>query len=268
MARTLVLTAALLLSLAAAYFSFSNLKKSIAVQKTNVELLENIDRLKSDTRKTEDTITKQTDVKEEAQVAKSGKETQLQTLQGEVSALEAELPRREEKIGRQQTEIKNYDATVAEIKEILKDMNVTTPEEIEQAINTLTQDKLALDKELEETQTAVVAAKETVADKENSLSRLNRTLSERRDGIIRNTQESTVVAVNPDWGFAVVGAGSEQGLSADQQLLVKRGNTYIARLAIVSLEDNQVIADIVPDSIAPGARVLPGDRVIVERANR
>ncbi len=268
MARTLVLFAALILSLAAAYFSFSHLNKAIAVQKTNVELLENIDRLKSDTRKTEDIITKQTDVKETNELTKSAKETELRTLLGQIAASEAELPRRQEKIARQEAEIKDYDETVAEIQDILKDVDATTPEEIEAAINQLQQDKLAVDKELEEVQTAVAAAEESVASKEQSLDRVNRTLSDRRDGIVRNTSESTVTAVNPDWGFAVVGAGRAQGMSADQPLLVKRGNTYIARLAIVSLEENQLIADIVPDSLAPGARVLPGDRVIVQRANR
>lgn len=268
MARTLVLFAALILSLAAAYFSFSHLNKAISVQKTNVDLLENINRLKSDTRKTEDTITKQTEVKETNEITKSGKETELKTLLGQIAASEAELPRRQEKIGRQEEEINNYDATIAEIKEILKDVNAETPEEIEQAINQLQQDKIAVDKELEEVQTAVAAALEGVATKEASLSRVNKTLAERRDGIVNNTRESTVTAVNPDWGFVVVGAGRSQGMSADQALLVKRGNTYIARLAIVSLEDNQSIADIVPDSIAPGARVLPGDRVIAQRANR
>lgn len=268
MAKTLVLFAALILSLAAAYFSFSHLNKAITVQKTNVNLLENINRLKSDTRKTEDTITAQTKVKETNELTKSSKETELKTLLGQIAASEAELPRRQEKIARQEEEINNYDATIAEIKEILEDVNAETPEEIEQAINRLQQDKIAVDKELEEVQTAVAAAQEGVASKEDSLARVNRTIAERREGIIRNTFESTITAVNPDWGFAVVGAGRTQGMSAEQPLLVKRGNTYIARLAIVSLEDNQLIADIVPDSLAPGARVLPGDRVIVERANR
>lgn len=268
MARTLVLFAALILSLAAAYFSFTHLNKAIAVQKTNVNLIENINRLKSDTRKTEDTITQQTKVKETNQITKSAKQTELRTLLGQIAASEAELPRRQEKITSQETEINNYDETIAEIKEILKDVDAETPEEIEAAINQLQQDKIALDKELEEVQTAVAAAEESVASKEDALTRVNKTLSDRRDGIVRNTLESTITAVNPDWGFAVVGAGRAQGMSAEQPLLVKRGNTYIARLAIVSIEDNQLIADIVPDSIAPGARVLPGDRVIVERANR
>jgi len=249
MAKTLALFAALILSLAAAYFSYSHLNKAITVQKTNIDLLAKIERIKTDTNKTEDNITQQTEVKETNQITKSAKETELRTLLGQISASEAELPRRQEKIARQEQEILDYDATIAEIKEILKDVNAETPEEIEQAINQLQQDKI-------------------VASKESSLARVNKTLADRRQGIVRNTNESTITAVNPDWGFVVVGAGRTQGMSADQPLLVKRGNTYIARLAIVSLEDNQLIADIVPDSLAPGARVLPGDRVIAQRANR
>jgi len=268
MAKTLALFAALILSLAAAYFSYSHLNKAITVQKTNIDLLAKIERIKTDTNKTEDNITQQTEVKETNQITKSAKETELRTLLGQISASEAELPRRQEKIARQEQEILDYDATIAEIKEILKDVNAETPEEIEQAINQLQQDKIAVDTELEETQTLVAAAAESVASKESSLARVNKTLADRRQGIVRNTNESTITAVNPDWGFVVVGAGRTQGMSADQPLLVKRGNTYIARLAIVSLEDNQLIADIVPDSLAPGARVLPGDRVIAQRANR
>lgn len=268
MARTITLFVALLCSLAAAFFSYSNMNKAIAVQKQNVKLSASIDKLNKNINETTTTITKQTEVRDGEETQKGKLTGQRMDIESQVSATKAELPRREQKIKKQTQDLENYDKALAEIQEVLGDVGVEDPEEIEQAIQQMEQDKIALRKELEETETLVAAAQERVEAAEGRLGRLGKTLSDRRDGIVRNTVETTIVAVNNDWGFVVVGAGKSQGFNADQALLVKRGNTYVARLAVVSLENNRIIADIAPDSLAPGARVMPGDRVIIETPNR
>lgn len=78
---------------------------------------------------------------------------------------------------------------------------------------------------------------------------------------------ATVVAVNNEWGFVMVNAGRAHGVSGDSSLLVKRGNTRIARLRIVTLEDMSTVADVVDESVVPGIKVQPGDKVIFENAN-
>lgn len=87
---------------------------------------------------------------------------------------------------------------------------------------------------------------------------------ERAKTIALNGLEATVVAVNKDWGFVMVNAGMNLGVSGTSSLLVKRGEELIARLRIVTLAPDMVVCDVVPDSIAKGARVMPGDRAIFE----
>jgi len=77
---------------------------------------------------------------------------------------------------------------------------------------------------------------------------------------------ATVIAVNKEWGFVMINAGRQHGVSADASLLVKRGNSRIARLRIVNLEESSVIADLVDESLVKGVDVQPGDKVIFENA--
>ena len=78
---------------------------------------------------------------------------------------------------------------------------------------------------------------------------------------------ATVIAVNKDWGFVMVNAGRQHGIGADASLLVKRGNTRIARLRIVNLEETSTVADVVDESVMQGIDVQPGDKVIFETTN-
>jgi len=89
---------------------------------------------------------------------------------------------------------------------------------------------------------------------------------ERAQRLSLNSLIATVIAVNKEWGFVMINAGRSHGVSADSSLLVKRGNTRIARLRIVNLEDTVVVADLVDDSLVRGIEVQPGDKVIFENA--
>ncbi len=89
---------------------------------------------------------------------------------------------------------------------------------------------------------------------------------QRAQRLALNGLVATVIAVNREWDFVMVNAGRSHGVSADSSLLVKRGNTRIARLRIVNLEDAVTVADIVDDSTVRGIEIQPGDKVIFENA--
>lgn len=89
---------------------------------------------------------------------------------------------------------------------------------------------------------------------------------QRAQRLALNGLVATVIAVNRDWDFVMVNAGRAHGVSADSSLLVKRGNTRIARLRIVNLEEATTVADIIDDSTVRGVEVQPGDKVIFENA--
>jgi len=78
---------------------------------------------------------------------------------------------------------------------------------------------------------------------------------------------ATIIAVNNEWGFVMVNAGRQHGVGAESSLLVRRGNTRVARLRIVNLQDNMLVADVVKESLMKGFKVQPGDKVIFEDVN-
>jgi hypothetical protein len=90
---------------------------------------------------------------------------------------------------------------------------------------------------------------------------------QRAQKLALNGLVATVIAVNKEWGFVMVNAGRAHGVSPDASLLVKRGNSRIARLRLVTLEDRAVVADVIDDSLVSGLKVQPGDKVIFENSN-
>ena len=88
---------------------------------------------------------------------------------------------------------------------------------------------------------------------------------ERNSRIGRNSMEAVVTAVNQDWGFIVIGAGSNSGFTPQSALIVRRDGRMIGRVRPSSIEPTQTIAEIEFDSLATGVRLQPGDRVILAK---
>ncbi len=66
-----------------------------------------------------------------------------------------------------------------------------------------------------------------------------------------------------DQGFVVLDAGSKQGLTPGQELLVRRENGVLGKLKVTStIEENEAVADLDLASIPPGISIEPGDDVI------
>ena len=74
---------------------------------------------------------------------------------------------------------------------------------------------------------------------------------------------AVVTAVNQDWGFLVIGAGSNSGFTPQSSLIVQRNGRRVGRVRPSSIEPTQTIAEIDLDSLATGVRIQPGDRVIL-----
>ncbi|HEX7261012.1 MAG TPA: hypothetical protein VF258_04300, partial [Luteolibacter sp.] len=116
---------------------------------------------------------------------------------------------------------------------------------------------------LEELETLVSGAEKNLTGNRSELDRLVKKLVERSSRINRNSMQAVVTAVNQDWGFLVIGAGSNSGFTPQTALLVERDGRRIARVRPSSIEPTQTIAEIDPESLADGVRLQPGDRVIL-----
>lgn len=130
-------------------------------------------------------------------------------------------------------------------------------------IKRLNDQENAMKRQLEELELLADKLDKKVAKTKTEIIREQGILTDSKKRVGQNDFEATVSTVNERWGFVTIGAGASSGLTGRTKLLVKRGGRLIGKLAISSLESNVAIAEVIPGSLAPGARVLPGDRVIL-----
>jgi hypothetical protein len=98
-----------------------------------------------------------------------------------------------------------------------------------------------------------------------ALDEVVRKIEDRKKAFDRNSLNARIVAVNSDWGFVVVDAGQSRGISEATKLLVIRGSQTVGKLSIVAVQGERTVANIIPDTLAAGMSIAPGDRVILEK---
>jgi predicted nucleic acid-binding Zn-ribbon protein len=254
---------ALLVTGAAAFFSYQNVGK-YKVQKEEKEatIVKNDDLTKKKTKQ-------QTDLDEEKlalETANRDRESvkqSISSLQSKGKALVREIAALNATLEEQKAKFAELEKTKAAVNEIAKDANVQDVGEIPGEIAKLEAEKAAKTKELEELNTGNESLEKNVAKNQEEISRLAERDASRDTRIRRNAMESVVTAVNEDWGFVIIGAGSNTGFTPQTKLLVKREGRLIGMVKPSSIEPSQVVAEIDADSIAPGVRIQPGDRVIL-----
>jgi cell shape-determining protein MreC len=86
----------------------------------------------------------------------------------------------------------------------------------------------------------------------------------REDRIMKKGLEGRVLAVNPAWNFVVLGIGDKQGVVSNAEMLLKRGDQFLGKVRITSVEPSTSIADIIVNTLPAGVSVQPGDSVIFQ----
>jgi phage-related tail protein len=164
-------------------------------------------------------------------------------------------------------ELAEVEAMRKEVADLLGEVNVTLeqlPEEIDRIKQELEEQQTARDKLLD-----LVAEQETaVAKNHDEANRLDGRLVSRSESIRRNALQSVVSGVNSEWGFAMVGAGANSGITSETRFLVQRDNVVIGRLLPTAISPNETMADIDAKSLNPGVTIRVGDRVILQNVNR
>lgn len=259
--KRLILAAAILCMAGAAFIGVTNKQtRDKEITAKNVAIKEY--------RETNDKLnTKKTELAEAVKAHAEAQDTR-DKASADLAALEQSLKRQESTIAKNKEELEKIAIQQKEIDlAVAKLDGITSVEELIAKEKGL-QDNLA-------EKTAAKTAQETKLAESTKMKNnvqgqvmdLEKKQIERAKKIALNGLEATVVAVNKDWGFVMVNAGMSLGVSASSSLLVKRGEELIARLRIVTLAPDMVVCDIVPESIAKGARVMPGDRAIFESLN-
>ena len=154
------------------------------------------------------------------------------------------------------------------VRRIFPDGNVKTPDELQMNL-TMLEETLSTNETTINSLTMKVT--ELMSKQKVQISRVGNEEEHQLDRKVRlalGGLESTVIAVNPDWGFVIVNAGRNHGVEPDQSLLVKRGNVRIASLRLVNIQDNVSVCDVVKGSLVKGMNVDAGDKVIFENPFR
>jgi cell shape-determining protein MreC len=111
-------------------------------------------------------------------------------------------------------------------------------------------------------------AEAEMGDARKAYEEIVRKIEDRKKSFDRNSLVARIVAVNTAWGFVVVDAGQSGGITEATKLLVTRGNQTVGKLSILSVQDNRTVANILPETLANGMSIAPGDRVILENLHQ
>jgi soluble cytochrome b562 len=163
--------------------------------------------------------------------------------------------------GELDAKVKKQQELNVKLEKLPKDVK---PETIAEDINRMKKEKLEFEGQTEQKKKDVVAEQEKIAGVQKRLDDVIRKIEERRKNFERNSLTSRVLAVNYDWGFVVIDAGKNTGLTQDTKLIVTRGAQTVGKVSIMSVEDRAAMASIVPDAVVNGQIIMPGDRVILE----
>lgn len=254
----------ILITCGGAFFSYSFSNKFAALQQERLETIEKNKQTTASADAADTEIAKLKKTLEETEAQQLSAEQALASAKSAGSGLTSNLVKLDEEVAAQDEEFAQLDKTLKEVGDILKDLGGDINlDNLPAKIQQIEDDKKAKTASLEELETLVSGADKSLTGNRAELDRLVKKIVDRSSRISRNSMEAVVTAVNQDWGFLVIGAGSNSGFTPQTALLVERDGRRIARVRPSSIEPTQTIAEIDPESLAAGVRLQPGDRVIL-----
>lgn len=266
--KAILYVVAILILGGAAYFTLEHKRKFGELEEVRIKTVTdnkavsaNADVKESELKKAKEALGIAETKREELAQALAALKSSGSTLQREVAELDSTLKTQDE-------EFAGLNKAREEVANIVKDLgDDITLENLGDRIQEIDEEHKAQQAKLEEVQTLTEAAEKKLAASRDEIERLVKRDIERSARIGRNSMEAVVTAVNQDWGFLVIGAGSNSGFTPQTSLLVQRDGRLVGRVSPSSVEPTQTIAEIDFNSLALGARIQPGDRVILTKPN-
>ncbi len=254
----------ILIAAAAAFFSFSQSGKFKEVQEKRLATLDLQKSVKAEASVVEKNLKDQRKLIADAQGIQESTVSNVDSLRDSNIALKNEITKADKELETQTADFTQLEKAMEEVNSVTQTVGTDVSldnlaEKIEEIEKTKT-DKQA---RLEELKTLATGAENSLATARADAERVATRSAERSARISRNSLSARVSAVDQDWGFVVIGAGSNSGFTPQTDLVVERDGQRIARISPSSIEPNQTIAEIDLKSISPGVRIQPGDRVIL-----
>ncbi|MCB1132493.1 MAG: hypothetical protein KDN05_15305 [Verrucomicrobiae bacterium] len=269
--KAILYVVALLAIGGSAYFTLEHSRKFTDVQKERLELIAknkevsaNADVKENDLKKTQEELEAAQTKRSELNASIDALTSTAKSVQRDISEVEGTIAAQDQEFEELEKTIQEVNKVIAEIGDQLGEGDVTLaelPAKIEEIDN---QRKESASK-LAELEQLVEGGEKSLASLRSELDRLQKRMSQRSSRISRNSMQAVVTAVNQDYGFLVIGAGSNSGFTPQTSLIVQRDGQMIGRVKPSSIEPSQTIAEIDFDSMRSGVRIQPGDRVILQK---
>jgi chromosome segregation ATPase len=257
---------AILVCAVAAYFSFSESEKFQGQQDARLLAINTNNRVNATKDKAE------ADIVDENALLETSKNN-LEVATQSVLALESTGNALNNENAKLDSEIAGQDAKFAELNKVIEEVQKVlaglggdvTLDNLPDKVNDIQEDTKTKRAKLEELETLVEGAKASLETKQAEVQRLVDRKDARSNRIARNAMEARITAVNQEWGFLVIGAGSNSGFTPQTALLVKRDGRLIGKVNPSAIDPTQTIAEIDLRALAPGVRIQPGDNVILAK---
>jgi cell shape-determining protein MreC len=186
----------------------------------------------------------------EAQTELTSTKTQLTAAQEKATAAEAE-------IASLKTDAEAKDTKIAELEQQAASGSTAAaaaPAPESSALEAQIAELTTVNTQLQDQNTGLTAQVAELQRKEEG-----RQKTQMRQGL-----SGTILAVNQAWNFVVLSMGDRQGVVPNAEMLVQRGNQFLGKVRVTSVEPSTSIADILVRTVPRGLTVMPGDRVIYQ----
>lgn len=259
---------AILVCGAAAYFSFTQSEKFQDYQDARLLAIATNKTVTASADKADIEIEEEQRLLEESKKNLDIVTASVQALESDATRLKNELVKVDADLAAQDAEFAQLDKAIKEVQELFVAMNLgedVTIDNLPEKIAGIDEDIKGKRAKMEELDALIEGARKSLAAKQEDVARLVARKGARDTRIGYNAMEARVTAVDNDWGFVVIGAGSNSGFSPQTSLLVKRDGRLIGKVNPSAIEPTQTIGEIDFKTISPGVRIQPGDSVILAK---
>lgn len=258
---------AILAAGAGIYFSYDLSKKFEEQQALRTKTIN------TNKEKTADAVATEKNASDEHAKLRKAQDEQTETEQA-ISALndtyagyKRDMADQEATLEAQKAELVQVNESIAKVAEIMKsigdpDVNI---DNLADKVKEIEDKKASQTKKADELAELVVGATKKRDTQKAEEARLADAKAKRDGRIQRNSMVAVITAVNQEWGFVMVGAGSNTGFTPQTKLIVERDGLMIGKISPTAIEPTQTVADIDFESLSSGVRLQPGDRVILSQ---
>ena len=266
--KAILYIVAIVVACGAIFFSYSFSTKFDARQKVRLETKEKNKTVTADVAVTNTKLTQETAVLAASEQKREEAIQRVNVLEATGATLKRESADWDSKLKTQKELLADMEKAMETVKKVLGDMGSdVTLDNLGDKVAEVEADKKAKQSTLDETTKKIEDTDKILTTNRAESDHFTKRLIERNARIGANAREAVVTAVDQDWGFLVIGAGSNSGFTPQTSLLVMRDGRLIGRVRPSSIEPNQTIAEIDFKSMASGARIMPGDHVMLSKPN-